>query len=81
MWCLSEPTMNPLHGPSTTMAGVYIRQKEVSMLRPLDQHKFRVLAADEKTNRIILAIGRQRFARDMWTQCVKYRQTPPNAAK
>jgi hypothetical protein len=34
----------------------------------LDQHRFRVIAADEKTNRVILAIGRQRVALDMSTR-------------
>ena len=35
---------------------------------PFDQRRFRVIAADEKTNRIIFAIGRQRVALDMSTR-------------
>ena len=37
---------------------------------PLDQHRFRVIAADEKTNRIIISIGRQRVALDMSTRII-----------
>ena len=35
---------------------------------PFDQNKSRVIAVDEKTNRIIVAIGRQRVALDMSTR-------------
>src|SRR5436190_21812977 len=35
---------------------------------PLDQHRLRVIAAYEQTNRIIVAIGRQRVALDMSTR-------------
>ncbi len=42
---------------------------------PLDQHRFRVIAADEKTNRIIIAIGRQRVALDMSTRIT---ELPPD---
>jgi hypothetical protein len=35
---------------------------------PLDQNKSRVIALDESTNRIIIAIGRQRVALDMSTR-------------
>jgi len=43
---------------------------------PLDQRRFRVIAADEKTNRIIIAIGRQRVALDMSTRITRL---PPDA--
>ena len=42
---------------------------------PLDQHSFRVIAADEKTSRIIVAIGRQRVALDILTRIT---ELPPD---
>jgi hypothetical protein len=42
---------------------------------PLDQDRFCVIAADEKTNRIIIAIGRQRLAFDLTTRVT---HLPPN---
>jgi hypothetical protein len=42
---------------------------------PLDQSKSRVIAADEKTNRVIIAIGRQRIAFDLTTRIT---HLPPN---
>jgi len=41
----------------------------------LDQQRFRVIAADEKTSRIIIAIGRQRIALDMSTRIT---ELPPD---
>jgi hypothetical protein len=53
---------------------------------PFDQNKSRVIAVDEKTNRIIVAIGRQRVALDMSTRIGRIAlsqglQMPPNPAK
>jgi len=42
---------------------------------PLVQNKSRVIAADEKTNRVIIAIGRQRLAFDLTTRIT---HLPPN---
>jgi hypothetical protein len=49
---------------------------KISKVVPLDQSKSRVIAADEKTNRVIIAIGRQRIAFDMTTRIT---HLPPNA--
>ena len=42
---------------------------------PFDPRRFHVIAADERTNRIIVAIGRQRVALDMST-CIT--ELPPD---
>ena len=42
---------------------------------PIDQTRFHVIAADEETNRVIFAIGRQRVALEMTTRIT---HLPPN---